>query len=399
MYAPRVDSSLAQQSPRRPKKKHHCYVPNKHTSLLNRHNLVKIVPIYDSWVYIDVITAFFPDKARMERTQALWDGGRDQHLGDTHQISPRQLWFKPGLQRWHVIMMAGSMEVYLRAQYILDRDTTLPRGIEHVVSVKKMICKLHVIRQIAEHMDMLLKLEPVMVRTSLEDLQSRASGLGETTRALIRAVEDFGSLLFLDGGWGADAWPDYSDFGSDYGDDHSDQDGYDSGDSFDHGGVSADRGDSRFIPALDSSDYGHDIADRDEHGSLPGLIYLSGSGDDGGHVDDDSDDSIPNLESASDSDSDDDDDDDDFDGSMPDLESASDSDSDGMSDFGGSIPDLGSGSASGDDDDYYDDHHGDDFGDFIPDLDSGSDSCDDVDQLPSDAWACGMYCTYGDHRV
>ncbi|KAK3239946.1 hypothetical protein CYMTET_50168, partial [Cymbomonas tetramitiformis] len=43
-----------------------------------------------------------------------------------------------------------------------------------------------------------------------------------------------------------------------------------------------------------------------------------------------------------------------------------------MSDFGGSIPDLDSGSASGDDDDYYDDHRGDDFGDFIPDLDSGS---------------------------
>eukprot|EP00854_Cymbomonas_tetramitiformis_P017987 gene17987-biopygen18566 len=390
VYAPHADSSSAQQSPRRPKKKHHCHVPNKHASLLNRHNPIKTVPIYDSWVYIDVITAFFPDKARLERTQARWDGGHDQHLGDTHQISPRQLWFKPGLQGWHTVMMAGSMEIYLRAQYILDRGTTLPRGVEHVISVKKIVCKLHVIRQIADHMDMLLKLEPVMVRTSLEDLQRWASGLGETRRALIRAVEDFGSLLFLDGGWGTAAWPDYSDSGSDCGDDHPDQDGCDSVDSSDHGGVSADRGDSGFVPALDSSDYGHDLADRDEYSSLPGLICPSDSGDD-------FDDSIPDLESASDSDSDDDGDD--FCGSIPDLESASDSDSDGMSDFCGSIPDLDSGSDSGNDGDYFDDHRGDNFGDSIPDLDSGSDSYDDIGPLPSDAWAYGVYCAPDAHRV
>eukprot|EP00854_Cymbomonas_tetramitiformis_P026901 gene26901-biopygen27858 len=150
-------------------------------------------------------------------------------------------------------------------------------------------------------------------------------------------------------------------------------------------GAVTDRGDSGFEPALDSSDYGHDIADRDEYNSLPGRICPSDSGDDGDHFGDDFDVSIPDLESASDSDSDDDGDD--FDGSIPDLESASDSDSDGMSDFCGSIPDLDSGSDSGDDGDYFDDHRGDDFGDSIPDLDSSSDSYDDIDPLPCDFWA------------
>ncbi|KAK3264432.1 hypothetical protein CYMTET_26832 [Cymbomonas tetramitiformis] len=99
MCAPRVELSSEQHSPRRTKRKHHCYVPNKHSLVLGHRHRTKFVPIYDSWVYIDVLTAFFPDKARLKRTQAQWDDGRDQHLGDTFQISPRQLWFKPGLQR------------------------------------------------------------------------------------------------------------------------------------------------------------------------------------------------------------------------------------------------------------------------------------------------------------
>eukprot|EP00854_Cymbomonas_tetramitiformis_P008472 gene8472-biopygen8591 len=91
---------------------------------------------------------------------------------------------------------------------ILDRGTDLPRGIERVISVKKIICKLHVIREIAKHMEKLLQLEPVMVRTSLEDLKDWASGLGQTTRALIRAVESYGTLIFdITGGCGTDDGP------------------------------------------------------------------------------------------------------------------------------------------------------------------------------------------------
>ncbi|KAK3285997.1 hypothetical protein CYMTET_6422 [Cymbomonas tetramitiformis] len=147
---PRAETSSAHRPSRRPKKKHHCNVSNKHTSLLNRHSPIKVKPKYDY-------------------------------------------------------------------QCILDRGTDLPRGIERVISVKKIICKLHVIREIAKHMEKLLQLEPVMVRTSLEDLKDWASGLGQTTRALIRAVESYGTLIFdITGGCGTDDGPYSNHFGSTY---------------------------------------------------------------------------------------------------------------------------------------------------------------------------------------
>ncbi|KAK3268640.1 hypothetical protein CYMTET_22870 [Cymbomonas tetramitiformis] len=186
---PSAETSSAQRPPRRPKKKHHCYVPSKYTSLLNRHNPIKVKPVHDCWVYIDTITAFFPNKACLERTPSIWEAGRGQPLGDGYPISPRQLCFKPGLQRWHTIMMSGSMAIFLRAQCILDRGTALSRdGVERVIGVKKM-----------------------------------------ATRALIRAVESYGILIFdITGGWGTDDGPSsdhfgsthgsYSDYDSDYGD-------------------------------------------------------------------------------------------------------------------------------------------------------------------------------------
>ncbi|KAK3280862.1 hypothetical protein CYMTET_11316 [Cymbomonas tetramitiformis] len=358
-----LSSGLAEaerRPPRRTKKKHHCYVPNKHSPVLSRRHRTKFVPIYDSWVYIDVLTAFFPDKARLKKTQAQWDDGRDQHLGDTFQISPRQLWFKPGLQRWHSIMMAGSVEIFLRAHHILDRGTTLPRGVGHTVSTKKILCQLHVIRQATDDMDILLKLESVMVRTSLVDLHSWASELRGATRALIQAVEDFGGMLFLGEGWGTSAWPEYSDSGSD--DDASMPDLEDASDSdedeedmhlgqpveSDSGSVTmlgspyydrllADR-DSwsrhpmghNYIPdllsisgsvtMLGSLNYDRLLADRDswshhpmEHSYMPDLLSISGQAGTG------SDCVVPDLASGSDSDSGDDD-------SLPDLEDASDSD-------------------------------------------------------------------------
>ncbi|KAK3267377.1 hypothetical protein CYMTET_24057 [Cymbomonas tetramitiformis] len=334
--APRVALSSERRPPRRTKKKHHCYVPNKHSPVLSRRHRAKFVPIYDSWVYIDVLTAFFPDKARLKRTQAQWDYGRDQHLGDTFQISPRQLWFKPGLQRWHSVMMAGSVEIFLRARHILDRGTTLPRGIGHTVSTKKILCQLHVIRQATYDMDILLKLESVM------------------------AVEDFGGMLFLGEGWGTSAWPEYSDSGSD--DDASMPDLEDASDSdedeedmhlgqpveSDSGSVTmlgspnydrllADRDSwsrhpmghsympdllsvSGSVPMMGSLNYDRLLADRDswshhpmEHRYMPDLLSISGQAGSGSGC------MVPDLASGSDSDSGDDD-------SLPDLEDASDSD-------------------------------------------------------------------------
>ncbi|KAK3260702.1 hypothetical protein CYMTET_30352 [Cymbomonas tetramitiformis] len=336
MCAPRVELSSERHSPRRSKKQPHCYVPNKHAPVLSRHRRAELVPIYDSWVYIDVLTAFFPDKARLKRTQAQWDDGRDQHLGDTFQISPRQLWFKPGLQRWHSVMMAGSVEIFLRAHHILDRGTALPRGLEHTVSIKKILCQLHVIRQATDDMDILLELESVMVRTSLVDLHSWASELGGATRALIQAVEDFGGMLFLDGGWGVDAWPEYSDSGSD---------------------------DDASLPNLeDASD-----SDEEEDMNL------------GQPVED--------LEDASDSDEEED-----MNLGQP-VEGVGYAPSD---DWASGL--LGPPrkdrlcSVTVVPDDYYEDHCDDAFGDLVTGLDLDSDSCDEGGRMPSGAWACGMYC-------
>eukprot|EP00854_Cymbomonas_tetramitiformis_P007585 gene7585-biopygen7662 len=137
-----------------------------------------VKPVHDCWVYIDTITAFFPNKACLERTPSIWEAGRGQPLGDGYPISPRQLCFKPGLQRWHTIMMSGSMAIFLRAQCILDRGTALSRdGVERVIGVKKM-----------------------------------------ATRALIRAVESYGILIFdITGGWGTDDGPSSDHFGSTHG--------------------------------------------------------------------------------------------------------------------------------------------------------------------------------------
>ncbi|KAK3262905.1 hypothetical protein CYMTET_28266 [Cymbomonas tetramitiformis] len=372
-------------------KKHHCYVPGKHTSLLNRHNPIKVKPVYDCWVYIDTIVAFFPTKAHLERTQTAREAGRAQYLGDDYPISPRQLWFKLGLQQWHTIMMSGSMAIFLRAQYILDRGTTLPRGVECVISIKKLVCKLHVIWEIAQHMEQLLQLEPIMVRTSLEDLRDWASGLGQTTRALIRVVESFGTLVFdITGGWGAGDGPCSNYFGSTH-DSYSDSDS-------EYDDRPEDQDDSGSVPDLASSDYDDDPADHDPSGSVPELASSSGSDsdhDDGGdcHPCDTwasgvfssgvlaSGGPMPDLEPDSDSG-----------GSVPDLESASHADSDGMSDCCDSIPDLDSGSDSDDD---FGDRCGDccgNFGESAADLDSGSDSGDDYGgALPSDTSACGLY--------
>eukprot|EP00854_Cymbomonas_tetramitiformis_P014317 gene14317-biopygen14758 len=350
-----------------------------------------VKPVYDCWVYIDTIAAFFPTKARLERTQSAWEAGRAQYLGDDYPISPRQLWFKPGLQRWHTIMLSGSMAIFLRAQYILDRGTNLPRGIKRVISVKKVACKLHVIREVAQHMEQLLQLEPIMVRTSLEDLQDWASGLGKTTRALIRAVESFGTLVFdITGGWGAGDGPYSNYFGSSHDSSYSDSDS-------EYDDRPEDQDNSGSMHDLASSDYDDDPADHVPSGSVPELASSFGSDsdhDDGGdcHPCDAwasgvfssgvlaSGGPMPDLELASDSG-----------GSVPDLESASHSDFDGMSDYCDSIPDLDSGSDS---DDEFGDHCGDCCGNFVAvaDLDSGSIPCDDYGgALPSDTWACGLY--------
>ncbi|KAK3248188.1 hypothetical protein CYMTET_42342 [Cymbomonas tetramitiformis] len=306
--APCVELSSVGCPPRRTRKKHHCYVPSKHS------HSAKVVPVYDSWVYIDVLTAFFPDKARLKRTQAQWDCGRDQHLGGIFQISPRQLWFKPELQQWHSIMMAGTVEIFLRACDIPDRGTTLPRGVECTVSPGVILYQRNLIRQLTDDMDILLKLESVMVRTSLADLHSWASELGKATRALIRVVQHYAGMLSLDEGWGID---ECSDYDSDGDDPLPDLEDASDSDEEEEEPVT---GDSGSADVVGSPNYDRLLADRDSWSyhpmgdncmpgplsvsELPGsdsdieasdLASRSGSASDCG-------DSLPDLEDASDSD-------------------------------------------------------------------------------------------------
>ncbi|KAK3240939.1 hypothetical protein CYMTET_49259 [Cymbomonas tetramitiformis] len=306
--APRVELSSVGCPPRRTRKKHHCYVPSKHN------HSAKVVPVYDSWVYIDVLTAFFPDKARLKRTQAQWDCGRDQHLGGIFQISPRQLWFKPELQQWHSIMMAGTVEIYLRACDILDRGTTLPRGVECTVSLGVILYQRNLIRQLTDDMDILLKLESVMVRTSLEDLHSWASELGKATRALVRVVQHYAGMLSFDEGWGVD---ESSDDDSDGDDSLPDLEDASDSDEEEEGPVTGDSGSADMVG---SPNYDQLFGDRDSWSyhpmgdscmpdplsvselpgsasavEAPGLTSGSDSASDCG-------DSLPDLEDASDSD-------------------------------------------------------------------------------------------------
>ncbi|KAK3273777.1 hypothetical protein CYMTET_18000 [Cymbomonas tetramitiformis] len=121
-------------------------------------------------------------------------------------------------------------------------------------------------------MEQLLQLEPIMVRTSLEDLRDWASRLGQTTRALIRVVESFGTLVFDITGWGAGDGPYSNYFGSTH-DSYSDSDSkYDD--------RPEDQDDSGSMPNLASSDYEDDPADHDPSGSVPELASSSGSDSD-----------------------------------------------------------------------------------------------------------------------
>ncbi|KAK3244687.1 hypothetical protein CYMTET_45715 [Cymbomonas tetramitiformis] len=235
-----------------------------------RHKYFPVAQVYNSFVYIDTLCTALPGR-KLEPTQALWEAGREQHLGPGYQISPRQPWYTSDVQYVHSMFMSGSVEVLDRAVTVLEKPHFPVDG--RVVSHKKMVCAKHVVAEQYSLPQRLLEKEP-------------------------------------------------------------DQSGYDSGDSSHRGDVPSDRGDPELMATPDASIiYGIEQVVVDQHAwsyhtlagnnYMPDLIYLSGSCDDGGHAGDDSDCSIPDLDSASDSDSDD--------GgyasdTMPDLVDASDSD-------------------------------------------------------------------------
>ncbi|KAK3274504.1 hypothetical protein CYMTET_17314 [Cymbomonas tetramitiformis] len=220
---------------RRPGKKSHPYQPNKHRFLLNKHKYFPVAPVYDSFVYIDILCTVLPGR-KLDPTQALWEAGREQHLGPGYQISPRQPWYTSDVQYVHSMFMSGSVEVSDRAVTVLEGPHFPADG--RVVSQEKMVCAKHLVAEQLSLLQRLLEKEPVMVRGSFEKLQSWVTLLSMVTRDTVQAIEDFWTLL----GYGyEDEWNfDSSSDGSDDSD-HSD---YDSEGSSHRGDVPSDRGDS-----------------------------------------------------------------------------------------------------------------------------------------------------------
>ncbi|KAK3283501.1 hypothetical protein CYMTET_8801 [Cymbomonas tetramitiformis] len=343
----RSGAASVRRPPRRPGRKVHCYDPSRHTFLLNPFSAgstrvsVRVFPVYDSWVYIDTITAFFPTRARLERTQSVWEAGRVRHLGSGYRISPRQLWFTPSVQRVHANMVSHSGALLLRAESMLCGAIgfrTDSRGAGGgALHVEVIAHALRRIREAMARLEELMRLEPVVVCVSFMGLKDWATELGLATGALMSAMDSNGLLLVdlgavrLSSRHGSG-----SDSGSDYG-------GHRAG---------SDCGDGGSMPDLESisdSDSDSDF-DFDSVDGRVADLAVSGDGDGG---------SMPDLESVYGSDSDFDLDS--VDGRVADLaDSASDS---------GSVPDLC--------------------------LSSDSEGDDNVSEarMPCDAWACGVFPT------
>eukprot|EP00854_Cymbomonas_tetramitiformis_P034086 gene34086-biopygen11466 len=78
-----------------------------------------------TWVYIDIITAFFPTRARLEKTQSVWESGRVRHLGHGYRISPRQFWFTSGVHRVHTNMVTFSERLHKMGKIVITWDPSV----------------------------------------------------------------------------------------------------------------------------------------------------------------------------------------------------------------------------------------------------------------------------------
>ncbi|KAK3260902.1 hypothetical protein CYMTET_30164 [Cymbomonas tetramitiformis] len=221
-YRWRSDASRGRRSAeRRAGKKSHPYQPNKHRFLLNKHKYFPVAPVYDSFVYIDTLCTSLPGR-KLEPTQALWEAGREQHLGPGYQISPRQPWYTSDVQYVHSMFMGGSVEVLDRAVTVLERPHFPVDG--RVVSHKKLVCAGHAVAEQSGLLQRLLEREPTMVRGSFVRLQSWVTLLSMVTRDTVQVVESFWALLGYDiaeewdsgsssdgssdGGYASDSMPD-----------------------------------------------------------------------------------------------------------------------------------------------------------------------------------------------
>ncbi|KAK3233925.1 hypothetical protein CYMTET_55805 [Cymbomonas tetramitiformis] len=436
VYRWRSDAPMSGHSMlRRPGKKSHPYQPNKHRFLLNKHKYFPVAPVYDSFVYIDTLCTVLPGR-KLDPTQALWEAGREQHLGPGYQISPRQPWYTSDVQYVHSMFMSGSVEVSDRALTVLEGPHFPADG--RVVSQEKMVCAKHLVAEQLSLLQRLLEKEPVMVRGSFERMQSWVTLLSMVTRDTVKAIEDFWTLL----GYGyEDEWDfDSSSDGSDDSD-HSD---YDSEGSSHRGDVPSDRGDStsgttpdacvvygveqvafqhafsshplpEHVCALGDSGVSFTTPERvaaDHHAwachTLSGLSCVPGLSDSSGSDDGDyASDAMPDLVDASDSDEED------GEHSWQPFEGVGGIPSDDWASglfchrcgdgSGYSIPALDAASNFDSGDDGY-------ASDAMPDLVDASDSDEENDAhswqplegvggIPSDDWASGLFCPPRKNRI
>eukprot|EP00854_Cymbomonas_tetramitiformis_P022488 gene22488-biopygen23222 len=151
--------------------------------------------MYDSFVYIDTLYTSLPGR-KLEPTQALWEAGREQHLGTRYQISPMQPWYTSDVQCVHSMFMSGTVEVLDRAMIVLERPHFPIDG--RVVSHKKLVCVGHAVAEQSGLLQRLLEREPTMVRGSFVMLQSWVTLLSMVTRDTVQVVESFWALLGYD---------------------------------------------------------------------------------------------------------------------------------------------------------------------------------------------------------
>ncbi|KAK3287240.1 hypothetical protein CYMTET_5242 [Cymbomonas tetramitiformis] len=340
-------------------KKHHCYVPNKHRFLLNRHRPFKVSPVHASFTYIDTICAFFPDRARLDSTQSAWEVGREQHLGPNYQIYPRQPWYTKALQWQRTMLVSGFVDVLTRAKYIIDLNFGLPG--DRTDSLKELASRLQSVRGAVECLEAHLRDEPLMVRTSYGELKDWVSNLGALTQALVQSVDSHAELISAILGYDSDEDDDdVSD--TEMGlEDYDDSD--DDVDSSSEGGSTADRVET--FPVGDAASWLHYPVDQHLFACSDSMLPVMGGslseGDAGGMCDAGR---VSGIYSAGS-----------YCGSLPDLESSSDSDDGDYEDYDSPLPDLESSSDS--------DSEGDDGS--LPDLESASDTESDSD---SDVWIC-----------
>ncbi|KAK3238666.1 hypothetical protein CYMTET_51337 [Cymbomonas tetramitiformis] len=159
---------------------------------LHRHRQFPVVPVYDSFVYVDTICSFFPHPERLAATQFVWEAHRDRCLGGQWRISPRQQWYTPAVQRSHTYVVSHADSVLECAQVLLD-EPPCPIGCE--VSEEDILTCVCSLRGATDTLQSVIQREPTVVRAALSGLLAWAVQLEHAVRAVRGAMKALWSLV------------------------------------------------------------------------------------------------------------------------------------------------------------------------------------------------------------